>query len=71
MKVSQIYGGTYLSGADLAGKTHQLAIEAVGVEEVGEEREQKLVVAFVGARKSLVLNKTNAMRARQCLRRRY
>ncbi len=50
-KVSQIYGGTYLSGADLAGKTHQLTIEAVGVEEVGEEREEKLVVAFVGAQK--------------------
>lgn len=59
-KVSQIYGGTYLSGTDLAGKTHQMTIEAVAVEEVGEGREEKLVVAFVGARKSLVLNKTNA-----------
>lgn len=59
-KVSQVYGGTYLSGADLAGRTHQIRIEAVAVEEVGDEREEKLVVIFVGAKKSLVLNKTNA-----------
>jgi hypothetical protein len=59
-KVSELYGGTYLTGADLAGKSHRLRIEAVAVEEVGDDRERKLVVAFVGAKKNLVLNKTNA-----------
>ena len=60
MRVSEVYGGTYLSGAELQGKTHRLQIEAVAVEEIGDEREKKLVVAFVGAKKNLVLNKTNA-----------
>lgn len=59
-RVSEVYGGTYLTGADLAGKSHRLSIEAVAVEEVGDDRERKLVVAFVGAKKNLVLNKTNA-----------
>jgi hypothetical protein len=59
-KVSEVYGGTYLSGGDLAGQTHRLSIQSVAVEEVGDDREEKLVVAFNGAKKSLVLNKTNA-----------
>jgi len=59
-KVSDIYGGTYLTGVDLAGKSYRLPVEAVTVEEIGDEREEKLVVSFRGAKKSLVLNKTNA-----------
>ena len=59
-KVSEVYGGAYLTGADLAGKSHRLPIQSVAVEEVGDEREEKLVVSFTGAKKSLVLNKTNA-----------
>lgn len=59
-QVSEVYGGSYLTDVDLAGRMYSLTIEAVAVEEVGDERQRKLVVAFKGAQKNLVLNKTNA-----------
>src|SRR5262245_30239245 len=59
-KVSEVYGGAYLTGADLTGKSHRLRIDAVTVEQVGDDREEKLIVSFTGAKKSLCLNKTNA-----------
>jgi len=59
-KVSDIYSGAYLTGADLAGRTWRMKVFAVAVEEVGDDRESKLVMALDGAKKSLVLNKTNA-----------
>lgn len=59
-KVSEFYGGTYISGADLVGQTHRLQVSRVEAEEVGDERERKLVVYFTNAKKGLVLNKTNA-----------
>ena len=59
-KVSEFYGGTYITGADLAGKTHRLQVKCVEAEEVGDDRERKLVVYFTNAQKGLVLNKTNA-----------
>ena len=60
-RVSDIYGGAYLKATDLNGGTYQVQIERVTVEEVGEDREEKKrVAAFVGAKKPLVLNSTNA-----------
>ena len=36
MKVSEYYGSTYLSGADLQGKTHRLQVADVVAEEIGD-----------------------------------
>ncbi len=51
MRVSELYGGRILKRRDLHGQMHQLRIEAVAVEEVGDEREGKLVVYFAGQEK--------------------
>jgi hypothetical protein len=59
-RVSETAGGTYPPGADLAGNSPRRAIASAAVEEIGDDREEKLVVSFTGAKKSLVLNKTNA-----------
>lgn len=51
----------YLKVADLQGIAHTLTISKAVVEEVGQDKEQKLVLYFVGREKGLVLNKTNSL----------
>ena len=60
MRVSEVYGGAFLTGTELKGQTIRVTIAGVSVQAIGEANEEKLVVDFVGAKKSLILNKTNA-----------
>jgi hypothetical protein len=57
--MSDAFPSKWLSAADLRGKTHELTIEKVEMEDVGDTRE-KPVVYFTGKGKGLVLNITNA-----------
>ena len=61
-KVSDLYGGRLLKAADLNGQVHQLRIESVRVEEVGDEKKDKLVLYFAAQKKGCALNATNANR---------
>lgn len=57
-KFSEMYGGTFLTAADLpAGREISLMVDHVQPEKL--EDAVKLVVYFVGKTKGLVLNKTN------------
>ena len=64
MLISQAFPSSkYLSAADLKGQTVTVMIAHVmseSIEERGGESRPKPVVSFNGAKKSLVLNKTNA-----------
>jgi len=60
MKMSQYFVSPFLKGADFEeGETRTLTIKSVDEEEVGKEREQKVVVHFREEDKGWVLNKTN------------
>lgn len=64
MKISNAFPSKYLRSEDLEmGKQYKVTIDRVLVEDVGRENnpEHKPVVYFVGAKKGMVLNKTNAM----------
>lgn len=60
MNVDNLYPSNYVRSEDLKGRRHTLAIDRVAVEDVGDDL-NKPVLYFKGARKGLVLNKTNAM----------
>lgn len=64
MKVSDMYGGSFLKADDLQGRTVRVVIDACTLEELGGEGgvQQKWVLSFRGKDKRLVLNKTNALR---------
>lgn len=59
-KVSEIFRSHYLKAADLQGRTIKAQIESVALEEIGDLKDEKLVVYFLGKDRGLVLNKTNA-----------
>jgi hypothetical protein len=61
MRISEMYPSKYLKAADINGE-RTLTISNVVYEEVGQDREKKPVVQFSDESKSLVLNKTNALR---------
>jgi len=63
-----LYGSKYLSAADLGGRQKRAKIADVNVEDLREKdgsTKRKYVVAFANEDKSLVLNKTNALRLAQ------
>ncbi|MBB5536840.1 hypothetical protein [Rhizobium giardinii] len=60
MNVDNLYPSNYVRSEDLKGRRHTLTIDRIAVEDVGDDRD-KPVIYFKGARKGLVLNKTNAM----------
>ncbi len=60
MSVRDIYSSDWLKAEDLQGKTTKVVVADVGIEEIGDKKEQKIVLGFVGKEKKLVLNKTNA-----------
>jgi len=62
-KVSEMFSGNYLKGADLRGMEPVVQIVAVESENVGtdDQPDHKWVVSFVGKKKGLILNKTNAV----------
>ncbi len=58
--VNDAFPSTYLRAADLNNRTAKLKMEKVVFEEIGQNKDQKPVLYFVGTKKGLVLNKTNA-----------
>ncbi len=63
MKIGTAFPSKYLKAADLAGKSHELVIKEVKIEDVGGQgnEEDKPCLYFVGKQKGCVLNRTNAM----------
>lgn len=61
-KISDAFPTKYLSAQDLNEEDEVVTIESSAMEDVGqgEDKETKLVLKFEGAKKGLVLNKTNA-----------
>lgn len=60
MELSAVFGGDSLKAADLNGAEPTVTIATVDVKEFDKKR--KLVITFVGKKKCLVANKTNANR---------
>jgi len=62
MKLSEAYPSKFLKADDLVGRTVNVIISAVALEDVGKpgESNRKLVISFSGKEKKLVCNKTNA-----------
>ena len=58
MKVSDAYPSNYIKAIDLDGRTAELTIRNVTMEDLGNDR--KPVAHFSDAKKGLVLNVTNA-----------
>lgn len=63
MNVNDLFPSKYLKAHDLGGKAFTLTIRAATLEELGygAEKERKLALAFDGATKLMLLNRTNAM----------
>jgi len=60
MKLNEVFTSDYLRVDDLKRRRRTFTISDVTVEKIGEDR--KPVIAFEETEKTLVLNKTNAMR---------
>lgn len=62
MKIGEAFPSNFLKADDLQGKDIIVTIQEVTLEELGKgnEKEQKLIIAFKGKDKKLVCNKTNA-----------
>lgn len=60
MNINDAFPSNYLKAGDLKDAEAIVTIVKVEVEEVGRDKEQKLVLYFKGKKKGLVLNKTNS-----------
>lgn len=62
MKISEAFPSNFLKADDLNGKNVTVTIQDATLEEIGQghNKERKLILAFHGKEKKLVLNKTNA-----------
>ena len=61
MNINDAFPSKYLKAGDLPEEGSQaFTIEAVRMEEIGREKEEKPVIYFKGEDKGLVCNKTNA-----------
>src|SRR5262245_9100920 len=58
-KVSDVYKSTYLRAADLE-EPITVTIKSASIEELGEDKDEKIVVLFEELDRGLVLNRTNA-----------
>lgn len=65
MNIRNQFPSPWISADDLGNKKFELVVEGVTLEEVHDrqtnKKVQKVVVAFVGAKKRLILNKTNGL----------
>lgn len=59
MKAGSAFGN-YLKAADLNGKRVTVTFEEITVEEMKGDGQKKLVAAFAGKDKKLIINRTNA-----------
>lgn len=62
MDINKIFESNYLKTSDLEGKARKVIIREVRLEELGNDKEKKMVMYFEDASKGMVLNKTNAFR---------
>lgn len=63
VNINDVFESKYLKAGDLNGKKIKLTVESVGSDSFENEgkKEKKLILNFVGKKKGMVLNKTNAM----------
>jgi hypothetical protein len=59
MNTNDLFPSNYIRSADMKGQARRLIMDHVETEEIGED-DVKPVLYFQGAKKGLVLNKTNA-----------
>lgn len=61
MNVSDVFQSKYLKAADLPEEGSQaVTIEKIGLEEIGKDKETKIVLYFEELQQSMICNKTNA-----------
>ncbi len=60
MNISEAFPSKYLKASDLAGSEPVVTIDRVEMEPVGQKKEMKAVLFFLGKEKGLVLNVTNS-----------
>lgn len=60
MNIEQAFPSNYIKAADLQGKTVNVTIARVLMEEIGQAKDRKPVIYFDGKEKGLVLNRTNS-----------
>jgi hypothetical protein len=61
MKISEIFQSKYLKAGDLPEEGSQVVtIEKIGLEEIGKDKETKIVLYFEELQQALICNKTNA-----------
>lgn len=63
--INDAFPSNYLKASDLKGAQPVVTIDRVEFEPVGQKREMKPILYFVGKDKGLVLNKTNASKIMQ------
>jgi len=59
-EIDQLFPSKFLKTADLDGHEVTVTIERVAVEAAGKRQQSKPVLYFVGKKKGLILNRTNA-----------
>lgn len=57
--------GGYFSNADVKGNPQVVTISKASIEEVGEKKEEKLVIRFAESRKGLVMSATRVNQLEQ------
>jgi hypothetical protein len=62
MKIGEAFPSNFLKADDLGGKDVTVTIESCEMESIGQghDKQDKLVLSFVGKGKKMVTNKTNA-----------
>lgn len=61
MNINEAFPNRYLKAADLNGRDVTVTIKSVEREEIGFDKERKLVLAFANTEKLMVCNKTNGI----------
>ena len=59
MKIGEVFQSRFLRAADLAGRERKVVIDSVETEEL--DGKTAMIAHFRGAKKALVVNKTNAL----------
>jgi hypothetical protein len=62
MNVNSLFPSKYVAAGDLMGQDVAVVISGIKQEEVGEDEKRLPVLYFVGMKKGMVLNRTNAKR---------
>jgi hypothetical protein len=62
MNINEAFPSDYLKASDLGNKSVTVTIESVELTDIGQgrDKEQKILIRFVGKQKGLICNKTNA-----------